>query len=247
MEFTMDDPDNLIANATGNHAIMNGVGSFLTFRSPSIKIFNESNVLPLAMNGGNILLAAYEDRASGGLLVATGEGTGFLFGAYDKSSKRRDHKELLIMRNIISYARTIGAKTGVGSIPTGARSAAVSRANLAPFFGVWNKSGFHGGYVKVIISGSPERPRVHLWGAASPQDTDYGEEHAFWDGSALTSTFRQDGGSTVTVFRLTLDQNASLQLNCHSTGSYNGDCVAMSGYIKTPLDVGGDDTPQTPR
>jgi hypothetical protein len=62
------------------------------------------------MNGNNVLLAAYEDRASKGLLVATGEGEGFLFGAYDQSSKTRDHKELLIMKNIISYARSVHAK-----------------------------------------------------------------------------------------------------------------------------------------
>jgi len=116
---------------------------------------------------------------------------------------------------------------------------------LTSYFGVWNKD--VGGYVKVIISGSPEKPRVHLWGSCSPQNCDDGEEDAFWDGSALTSTFQQDGGPT--VFRFTLDQNANLQLNCHYVRSNGneGDCVVMSGYTKTPLDVGGDDTPQTPR
>jgi hypothetical protein len=116
---------------------------------------------------------------------------------------------------------------------------------IASFFGVWNKEG--GGYVKVIISGSPEKPRVHLWGAAFPQAYDAGEEDAIWDGSTLTSTFRQDGGPT--VFRFTLDQNANLQLNCHyvRANGEEGDCQPMSGYTKTPLDVGGDDTPQTPR
>jgi hypothetical protein len=96
-----------------------------------------------------------------------------------------------------------------------------------PFFGVWNKVGFHGGYVKVIISGSPEKPRVHLWGAASPQDTDDGEEDAVWDGSALTATFQQVGP---TVFRFTLDQNNNLQLNCHYVRSNGtgGNCVTMS-------------------
>jgi len=112
MELTRDDPVNQVAYPTGKNAIMNGVGPFLTCRNPNIKILDGNNVLPLAMSGGNILLAAYEDRSSGGMLVATGEGEGFLFGAYDQSSKGYDHKELLIMRNIISYARTIGTKTG---------------------------------------------------------------------------------------------------------------------------------------
>jgi hypothetical protein len=100
--------------------------------------------------------------------------------------------------------------------------------SLAPYFGVWNKSGFHGGYVKVIISGNPEKPRVHLWGAASPQDTDDGEEDAIWDGSALTATFQQDGRPT--VYRFTLDQNANLQLNCHylRRNGTEASCVTMS-------------------
>jgi hypothetical protein len=103
-----------------------------------------------------------------------------------------------------------------------------AKANPAPFFGIWNKSGFHGGYVKVIISGNSEKPRVHLWGAASPQDTDDGEEDAVWDGSALTATFQQDGRPT--VYRFTLDQNANLQLNCHYVrpNGTEGDCVSMS-------------------
>jgi sugar lactone lactonase YvrE len=101
-------------------------------------------------------------------------------------------------------------------------------ANLAPFFGIWNKVGFHGGYVKVIISGSPERPRVHLWGAGSPQDSDDGEEDAIWDGSALNATFQQDGRPT--VYRFTLDQNANLQLNCHylRRNGTEASCVTMS-------------------
>jgi hypothetical protein len=99
-------------------------------------------------------------------------------------------------------------------------------ASLASFFGVWNKD--RGGYVKVIISGSSGKPRVHLWGSCSPQDCDDGEEDAFWDGRALTSTFRQDGGPT--VFRFTLDQNSNLQLNCHYVrpNGTEGDCVSMS-------------------
>jgi hypothetical protein len=60
MELTMDDdPRNLVATSTGKHAIMNGVSSFLTFRSAFIKIADESNVVPLATNGENILLPAY--------------------------------------------------------------------------------------------------------------------------------------------------------------------------------------------
>ena len=96
---------------------------------------------------------------------------------------------------------------------------------IGDFFGVWNQPGPHGGYFRVIISGSAEKPKVHLWGACSPQDCDEGEKDAFWDGSALT--FRRGGGST-TVFRLTLDQNGNLQLNCHTPGSSNGDCATMS-------------------
>ena len=97
----------------------------------------------------------------------------------------------------------------------------------AAYFGVWNKVET-GGYVRVIISGTPEKPRVHLWGAGLPQEWDYGEDDAFWDGSALT--FRQDNQTR--EFRLTLDRSANLQLNCHVL---NGkDCVTMSYTKSTP-------------
>jgi hypothetical protein len=123
-------------------------------------------------------------------------------------------------------------------------TASPTAQSLVPFFGVWNKVD-GGGYVKVIISGSSDKPRVHIWGAGSPYNYDEGEEDALWNGRTLAATFQR--GKNTTVFRLSLDQNASLQLNCHSTGDYEGDCQPMTGYIKTPLDVGGDDTPQTPR
>ena len=119
------------------------------------------------------------------------------------------------------------------STPSGATS-------RAPFFGVWDQPGFHGGYFKVIISGSAEKPRVHLWAACSPHDCDKGEEDAVWDGSTLTSTFRQDGGPT--VFRFTLDQNANLQLNCHYSG---GDCATMH-YTRSSEQVAGGDNTATP-
>jgi hypothetical protein len=110
LELTMDDLGSVIANSTGKHTIMNGVGSFLTFRSPNIKINDDSNVLPLANNGKNILLAVYEDKASKGLLIANGLGENFLFGVYDPSSKAYDHKCLLIMKNIILYAKSVSGK-----------------------------------------------------------------------------------------------------------------------------------------
>lgn len=129
---------------------------------------------------------------------------------------------------------------------TGAKatqSAATSEATLAPFVGDWNKEG--GGYIRVVISGSSEKPRVHMWASCMPQNCDNGEEDGIWDGSTLTTTFQR--GRNITVFRLTLDQSSNLKLNCHSSGDYNGDCMTMTGYTRTPLDMGGDDTPQTPR
>ncbi len=107
--------------------------------------------------------------------------------------------------------------------------------SLAPFFGVWNKE--PGGYVKVIISGSPDNPRVHIWASCSPLNCDEGEENALWNGRTLTTTFQR--GKTATLFRLTLDQSGNLQLNCHSSGDYVGDCQTMTGYTKTPLGIGG--------
>lgn len=128
--------------------------------------------------------------------------------------------------------------------PNSAPSAATNRASLTPFFGAWNKVDF-GGYVKVIISGSPEKPRVHLWGSCSPRNCDDGEVDAHWDRSALTATFMQD---FPTVYRFTLDQNADLQLGCHYVrpNGVEGSCVNMSYTKSSGLDVGGDDTPQIP-
>ena len=96
-------------------------------------------------------------------------------------------------------------------------------ATHATYFGVWNKVEA-GGIVKVIISGSSEQPRVHLWGSCLPKDCDHGEADGHWDGSALTTTLRI--GNQPVEYRLTLDRSANLQLNCHIV---NGrDCVPMS-------------------
>ena len=96
-------------------------------------------------------------------------------------------------------------------------------ATHAAYFGVWNNVQ-RGGYVKVIISGNSEKPRVHLWGSCLPRDCDWGEADGHWDGSALTTAFQRD--NVPIEFRLTLDGSSNLQLNCHLP---NGkDCVTMS-------------------
>jgi hypothetical protein len=111
--------------------------------------------------------------------------------------------------------------------PSSGTSVGAERAPLvttdAAYFGVWNKVEA-GGIVKVIISGSSEQPRVHLWGSCLPKDCDHGEADGHWDGSALTTTLRI--GNQPVEYRLTLDRSANLQLNCHIV---NGrDCVPMS-------------------
>jgi len=109
-----------------------------------------------------------------------------------------------------------------------AERARLVAANAA-YFGIWDKTET-GGYVKVIISGSPEKPRVHLWGSCLPQNCDDGEADGRWDGSTLITTFRLNNQPV--EFRLTLDRSVNLQLNCHSpTGT---DCVTMSYTKSTP-------------
>jgi hypothetical protein len=95
---------------------MLGVDSFLTFRSPPIKITDTKRVVPLATNGGNVLLATYHDRASGGLLVTTGLGESFLFGVHNVADQSRSFETLAIMKNVIAYVRSL--PNFVPSVPT---------------------------------------------------------------------------------------------------------------------------------
>lgn len=110
---------------------------------------------------------------------------------------------------------------------------ASSPLNITPaaYFGVWNKVD-PGGMIRVIIYGSADKPRVHILAACSPNPCDQGEEDAFWDGNRLTATFRRP--PTITDYRLALDQNANLQLNCrfrNSETKVDQPCVTMS-YTK---------------
>jgi hypothetical protein len=137
------------------------------------------------------------------------------------------NKQLFLFTNATVAYRVAKAFThaanicGAHDVIFSDRSTSVGRT---PFIGVWNNVGW-GGYDKVIVLGSPAKPRVHIWASRSPQDDDEGEEEAFWDGGTLITTFRR--GNNTTLFRLTLDQSAKLQLNCQSTGDYNGDCETM--------------------
>jgi len=141
---------------------------------------------------------------------------------------------------IIAAVAAVMAVTG----PQPTKQGNALEGDLIPqlYFGTWNNVR-RGGYSKLIITGGPAKPRVHIWASCSPEDCDIGEEDGLWDGSALGATFEPQSASTssilsdLTTFRLTMEGTDSLKLNCRSARKWwnlfaNG-CVTMF-YTRNP-------------
>lgn len=145
-----------------------------------------------------------------------------------------------VIAGIIAAVAAVIAVTG----PQPTKQGSTPERDLIPqtYFGTWNNVR-KGGYSKVIITGNPAKPRVHIWGSCSPEDCDIGEEDGLWDGSALGVSFKPQLTSTsilsdLTTFRLTMEGTDSLKLNCHSPWNLwhpftNNECVTMF-YTRTP-------------
>jgi|SRR5579859_5748835 len=144
-----------------------------------------------------------------------------------------------VIAGIIAAVAAVMAVTGP-SQPTKQGNAPERDLTPQAYFGTWSNVR-RGGWSKVIITGSPAKPRIHIWGSCSPEDCDIGEEDGLWDGSALGATVEPQSASPVmsdlTTFLLTMEGNDSLKLNCRSPRKWwnlfaNG-CVTMF-YTRTP-------------
>ena len=106
MILTDDDPDySFEVSVVRGHPITDGISNFLGFRNPYIKIIDSTNVIPLAKAGENIVMAIYEDKKSGGAIIAHGYGPNFLFGAFNYGTKTTDYRLLQVFKNIVNYQK----------------------------------------------------------------------------------------------------------------------------------------------